>query len=179
MPTCANCNSYFPNRMRIDGVYRHLATRKFCLNCSPYKQRGAFNLLKPSKTAKNCPRCERENLPLTEFYVRSRKAHDPYTYCKSCAKKRAAERVQEIKRQAIEYKGGHCQICNYDRRPAALHFHHLDPNIKEFEISRIRSRHLNSMREELDKCILICSNCHAELHTGLIKLPTFPVSQQP
>jgi hypothetical protein len=47
----------------------------------------------------------------------------------------------------------------------------LDPNIKEFEISRIRSRHLNSMREELDKCILICSNCHAELHTGLIKLP--------
>ena len=69
----------------------------------------------------------------------------------------------------MKYKGSKCQICNYDKYQGALDFHHLDPNEKDFSIGEATSRVLNSkIKAELDKCILVCSNCHRELHGGII-----------
>lgn len=83
---------------------------------------------------------------------------------KSVIKKR-----RKIKQFAIEYKGGKCKICGYDRCVAAMHFHHLDSSKKNFNISQYGySRSWEKVRPEIDKCILVCANCHSEIHEGLI-----------
>jgi hypothetical protein len=69
------------------------------------------------------------------------------------------------KLRSIEYKGGKCVICGYNKCVAALDFHHLDPTIKEFGISAYgHTKKWDRVKEELDKCVLVCKNCHAELH---------------
>lgn len=79
------------------------------------------------------------------------------------------KRRNNIKNMAIEYKGGKCQICGYDKCNAALDFHHLDPTKKDFAIgSKGYTRAWKSVQAELDKCILVCANCHREIHNGLI-----------
>jgi hypothetical protein len=68
--------------------------------------------------------------------------------------------------------GACCSICGYQRCQSALEFHHKDPNNKSFEISDAIYQKIKLTDEqifsELKKCILICANCHRELHEGLI-----------
>ena len=88
--------------------------------------------------------------------------------CVLCAQERVAERRRRIKQILIEEAGGCCAACGYDRLPAALHFHHLDPSTKEFGLSaRGLSRALERAREEAQKCVLLCGNCHAEVEGGV------------
>lgn len=78
---------------------------------------------------------------------------------------RTSEKRREVKLQCILYKGGKCENCGYDKCPAALVFHHLDSNQKDFGISSNGvSRSFDKCKSELDKCILLCQNCHCELH---------------
>lgn len=72
-----------------------------------------------------------------------------------------------IKKMLIEYKGGKCEHCGYDKCMRALEFHHLNPNEKDFGLSRCLSKSVSSLKKEVDKCILLCSNCHAEEHERL------------
>lgn len=66
---------------------------------------------------------------------------------------------------SIEYKGGKCEKCGYDRCPGALTFHHVNPNDKLFTIGDVAHRkNWEIIKKELDKCILLCANCHFELH---------------
>lgn len=65
--------------------------------------------------------------------------------------------------RAIKYLGGKCRLCGYDKCIAALQFHHRDPATKEFTISG-RTIKWDRLKPELDKCDLLCANCHAELH---------------
>ena len=74
---------------------------------------------------------------------------------------------KRTKVKLIEYKGGKCEICGYNRCITALEFHHLNPNEKDFSISG-RSLSFDRLKNEVDKCILVCSNCHSEIHAGLI-----------
>jgi hypothetical protein len=76
---------------------------------------------------------------------------------------------QRIKLRAVAYKGGCCQICCYSRSLRALQFHHLNPDKKDFTVSSV-CKSWKTIKKEIDKCILLCSNCHAELHDGLISL---------
>ena len=66
------------------------------------------------------------------------------------------------------YKGGKCSRCGYDKCEAALQFHHLNPDEKEFTLSKINLNDSNftfeTLLKEADKCILLCANCHAEEH---------------
>ena len=83
--------------------------------------------------------------------------------------KRRYESRQEIKKKAVGYKGGCCEICKYDKCLAALTFHHRDPSQKDFGISDIMNLvTFKKLRKELDKCHLLCLNCHSEVHQGLI-----------
>ena len=68
------------------------------------------------------------------------------------------------KLKLVEYKGGKCEICGYDKCVDALEFHHLNPDEKEFGLSNVDTRALSILKKEADKCILICSNCHREIH---------------
>ena len=90
-------------------------------------------------------------------------------------RKTNSENVSEwrknIKKKAVEYKGGKCQECGYDKCIRALKFHHLNPNEKDFNISGQRNiRKWDKIKEELDKCILVCGNCHDEIHEKLDNL---------
>ena len=69
---------------------------------------------------------------------------------------------------AIEYKGGRCQICGYNRCMEAMEFHHFSSSGKDFGISeKGYTRSWEKVKEELDKCVMLCANCHREVHTGL------------
>jgi hypothetical protein len=86
-------------------------------------------------------------------------------YCKKCSSDYKVERLRKIKQQAVDYKGGKCERCEYDKYIGALEFHHLDPSQKDFSLSRSNKLVFNELvKNELDKCILLCANCHREEH---------------
>jgi len=79
-------------------------------------------------------------------------------------------RRKKVKQLSIEYKGGCCERCGYNKCSRALEFHHLNPNEKEFGIGhKGYTRSWEKVKKELDKCILVCSNCHAEIHEEIEK----------
>lgn len=78
---------------------------------------------------------------------------------------------QRTKLKAIEYKGGCCQTCGYRKCVWALSFHHVDPSQKDFGIGGRNLKSWARIQVELDKCVLICSNCHAEVHDALDSTP--------
>ena len=81
-------------------------------------------------------------------------------------KKAVALRRKNIRLKAIEYKGGKCNICNYDKCIEALEFHHYK-NIKNFGISnKGYTRSWEKVKAELDLCVLLCANCHREVENG-------------
>jgi 5-methylcytosine-specific restriction endonuclease McrA len=97
--------------------------------------------------------------------IEKRRYSDRKEYLKTAVK----DRRKKIKKMAVEYKGGKCQICSYDKCIEALEFHHLDPNKKDFGIaSKGVTRSWAKVKAELDKCIMLCANCHREVHVGLI-----------
>lgn len=73
-----------------------------------------------------------------------------------------------LKRKCVEYKGNKCNICSYDRCIQALEFHHRDPAEKDFAIGANGvTRAWSKVMVELDKCDLLCANCHRETHAKM------------
>jgi len=71
---------------------------------------------------------------------------------------------RRTKLKLIEYKGGKCERCGYCKKCSrAYHFHHTDPSQKDFSVSQ-KTWSFERLKLEVDKCLLVCSNCHAELH---------------
>jgi hypothetical protein len=71
------------------------------------------------------------------------------------------------KLKLMEYKGGVCEKCGYNKKiPSAYHFHHENPDEKEFGICS-KSLSFEKLKIEVDKCILVCAVCHAEIHWEL------------
>jgi hypothetical protein len=69
----------------------------------------------------------------------------------------------ELKFKAVQYKGGKCEHCGYIGSVASFDFHHLDPSLKSFAISQDpHTRSWKRIQEEIDKCELLCANCHRE-----------------
>lgn len=82
------------------------------------------------------------------------------------ANRQAALKRRLLKEEAVEYKGGKCEICGYTGFPSVFDFHHLDPAQKDYSISQ-RVVSFAALKEELDKCALLCCRCHREVHEGL------------
>jgi len=118
--------------------------------------RGGENT-KPQKYQKPylCENCGEDD-PERFYHARTR--------CKNCHNQKQMERVKEIKRLGVEYKGGKCEKCGYNKNLAALDFHHLDPSKKDINWNTSRHWGWKRQKRELDKCILVCRNCHAEIH---------------
>lgn len=70
------------------------------------------------------------------------------------------------KKDLVEYKGGKCEKCGYNKSVEALQFHHINPLDKDFTISG-KSWSFEKLKEEVDKCIMLCANCHLEEHERL------------
>jgi transposase len=110
-----------------------------------------------------CPRCQKQ-VPTINFYSRRGKSNSS-VYCKICTNEQTIVRQREIKSMMIEYKGGKCEKCGYNKCKGALEFHHKDPSEKDFTIAHAKLRKFNEeIKRELDKCNLFCSNCHRETH---------------
>jgi 5-methylcytosine-specific restriction endonuclease McrA len=104
----------------------------------------------------------------TEFVLEGR----GYYRCKRCRQQRVIDWRRRARLKLVAEAGGACVVCGYDRYIGALHFHHVDPSQKEFGISkRGFTRSIQKMREEAAKCVLLCSNCHAEVEGGSATLP--------
>ena len=95
----------------------------------------------------------------------------PRFRCSKCSAEATARVVKAKQDKAYEKYGSACKICGYDKCTRALDFHHLDPSVKEVEPSKVFSRSWEKIQLELDKCILLCSNCHREVHAGITKIP--------
>lgn len=82
--------------------------------------------------------------------------------------KAVAKRRRKVKAMAIEYKGGKCQVCGYSNYQGALDLHHTNSDEKSFSIGhKGYTRSWERVKSELDKCILVCANCHREIEAGI------------
>lgn len=113
---------------------------------------------------RTCPRCKTSK-ELYEFYNRRNKEGNS-VYCKKCTTNQTIERQRALKERAVIYKGGKCQQCGYNKCNSALEFHHVNPSEKDFQISKLKlTSWCLKIERELDKCTLLCSNCHKEEHS--------------
>ena len=112
---------------------------------------------------KTCKTCN-QSLHESNFYARPDRKNKHHSYCKNCFNEYCKKRWTLRKQEAIELKGGKCQICGYSKCPAALEFHHTNPKEKDFDWNKMRLRSWESIINELAKCVLVCSNCHREIH---------------
>ncbi|HEX3510109.1 MAG TPA: helix-turn-helix domain-containing protein [Solirubrobacteraceae bacterium] len=88
--------------------------------------------------------------------------------CVRCASAAVTRRRRRVRALLVEEAGGACQICGYDRCRRALHFHHVEPLDKRWEINaRGAAFAIERLRAEATKCVLLCSNCHMEVEDGL------------
>lgn len=100
----------------------------------------------------------------TEYVLRSDGAYR----CRKCSMDAVIKRRKILKQKAIDYKGGKCEVCGYNKCSQALEFHHLDPSNKDFGISSHGfTRSWEKIKTEIEKCVLLCSNCHAETHFNI------------
>ena len=100
-----------------------------------------------------CKICNKE---FKDYQKRSR------ARCGSCNTKIRRFRA---KAAAIEYLGSKCQKCGWSGNQAALQFHHKNPAAKEFTIGNVANKSWNSIKKEIQKCILLCANCHSIQHS--------------
>ena len=88
-------------------------------------------------------------------------------------KKAVIRRRKRIRKMAVDHLGGKCQICGYNKCSDSLDFHHRDPETKKFGISVDGiTRSWSRVKNEIEKCVLLCANCHREVHAGIAQLPT-------
>ncbi len=170
---CLNCKKEFSIYYTVNGEKKHSDKRKFCYECSPI---GSHNT-KPSLdgsvkrktklvtpiTEKECKIC-RKTLSITSYY-------NGMAACKECHNDRVLQNQRELKKECVDYLGGKCCICGYNRCQGSLEFHHKDPEQKDFGLSQKRRHSFDELKKELDKCILVCANCHREIHANLVDAP--------
>lgn len=79
----------------------------------------------------------------------------------------------KTKKRMIKELGGKCCICGYKKCRDSLTFHHLDPKQKKYSFNKLLSkiRDWNTVASELEKCVLVCTNCHMEINAGLTSVP--------
>lgn len=76
---------------------------------------------------------------------------------------------KEMKCRTVLAMGGSCVICGYRKCPESMDLHHLDPSQKDFTIGHVRANPKSwpKIVAELKKCVLLCRNCHGEIHAGV------------
>ena len=111
-----------------------------------------------------CKVCTKEK-PNSSFYKTNKYIRKT---CKTCENQKMIVlrriRTRSLKQKAVDYLGGKCCSCGYNKCIIALEFNHL--NNKSFEPSKMFEKRLNweVIKTELDKCELLCANCHREKH---------------
>jgi excinuclease UvrABC ATPase subunit len=91
-----------------------------------------------------------------------------YYRCTKCRMDAVSRKRKKLKKDLVEYRGGQCEICGYNKCVAAMDFHHTNPAEKDFGLSKDgHTKSWEKLKKEADKCILVCANCHREIHEEL------------
>lgn len=162
MKTCLKCQKEFPGAVVIDGKKRKLQGRKYCLDCSPFGKHTNQHKIKSGGSMK---------YGVSAVPYSKRRYKDTTPEYKARLSKNAGERRKRQCARAIELKGGCCCICGYKKSPWALDFHHVNPKLKSFGVSRKWGAAWELILTELAKCILVCRNCHREIEAGITTVP--------
>ena len=122
---------------------------------------------------KKCLKCEEEKAVKDYWYNKKRKAYNGV--CKSCYKIKNNKTRLARKIKLVKMKGGKCHICGYSRNLAAFDFHHVKERGFKRGVSLANSNGISmeNLIKELDKCILLCRNCHSETHYPLMEITDF------
>ena len=111
--------------------------------------------------------CQHHGVTIHYFY-NSQDRKSKRLKCRKCNVDAVTKRRRKLKLLAIEYKGGKCERCGYAKSPRSMDFHHRDPTQKDFGIAASGiTRSWEKVKIELDKCLLLCKNCHGEVHDEL------------
>lgn len=108
----------------------------------------------------------------SEFALYGRVA--PQWRCKRCVAEAVTRRHRRVRQILVEQAGGRCAVCGYDRCIISLHFHHVDPASKSFNMTMATGKSEAAYLAEAQKCVLVCANCHGEIEAGLIDSPPAP-----
>ena len=167
---CKKCGCEFKSAVKIDGRWRSATKRLFCFECSPFgahNTRDLTHISTENGTHKTCGLCG-ESKVLTDFYSAKRKSGNirSFSYCIACERERQFNNTQAFKLKCLEYKNSmECQHCGYSKYIGAREFHHLDRTTKNESINQLkRNKNWKMVAEELEKCIVLCANCHREAH---------------
>jgi hypothetical protein len=156
------CSSYgIANKLKTSQTNVRYWLKKWGL-----KLKSNYHSLNVIDGKKQCTKCQ-EWKSTSQFYI-SKKTSRIHSWCKLCNNTITYEKQCKRKKDAVDYKGGRCYVCGYSKYMGSLEFHHLIPSEKEFNISNLRTYSHEILKKELDKCICVCRNCHAEIHGGLV-----------
>lgn len=137
---------------------------KFCPVCSQTKSVSDFNRNKSKKDGlqTRCRDCQkRQN---NDGYRNNPSRRDSIKADRDRAKLVNREYIKDVKS-----KHG-CYFCD-ESEPVALDFHHKDPSEKDMNISVMVGYPIRKLKAEIEKCAVVCANCHRKLHAGIIKDP--------
>lgn len=167
MRICPICNSTIPWQITINNRIYDLRSRKYCISCSPIGERRIYKnkivdktiIRGKSKIEKICPSCNRK--------VKESGRNKECSNCKNTKLRK------KTKRLCIEYLGNSCKVCGYNKCLDAMDFHHRNPDEKIFDISDKLYNKFENLKEELDKCDLLCCRCHSEIHENKAPYPNW------
>jgi hypothetical protein len=154
---CSKCNvRYWLKRFGLKSKKNKGNLRNFEGNVDP---------IKANNTHKKCSKCKNLfEFNKDNFYVTP--SGRIYSWCAGCVEEGAVARRRARKLECLNYLGGKCIVCNYDKYQGALEFHHIDSSIKDFAIADYYYNQFGAERlqQEIAKCIILCANCHRILH---------------
>lgn len=163
MKICKKCGNEFPQSIVIDQLKHSLQNRIHCLNCVPFKSsRGKFkflNLLTEDEKKVRHEKIKKRNNAKQKKWsrnVKNKKGDYPINL-----------RRQERRQKIIDLLGGSCMVCGYSKTIKNLCFHHLFDKKFLLNIAEFR-RPVNILLEEIKKCVLLCHNCHGEVHSKMV-----------
>lgn len=114
-------------------------------------------------TMKQCSKCK-ELKDESKFYYKDKAKGKLQSYCKVCLNKAQVVKLQNKKKLIVEYLGGKCVDCDLVDHPCVYDCHHLEDDKKDFGIAQKITRSFEKLRPELNKCVLLCANCHRKRH---------------
>lgn len=135
--------------------------QKECTSCNVVKDVTDFrkDAARLDGYQSSCKLCVRDRIKV---------AYD--TKYKKTASQRVKDRMTANRQVVAELKrNAGCAYCD-ETEPVCLEYHHRDPSVKEFGISNNTGMSLDKIKEEISKCVCVCSNCHKKIHAGIIIL---------
>jgi hypothetical protein len=115
---------------------------------------------------KICTSCKEEKL-ISDFYQQKDRKNGSSS-CRKCFDRYCINRWKKRKIEAVNYKGNSCVDCGIkhpDFPAGVFEFHHIDPNEKDVDWTKLRLRSWDKITHELDKCVMLCANCHRMRHS--------------